>query len=122
MTKEEIQIAKYHDLCARATLYPGKSFDEVTEILNKKWDSCENRGEVVTPIPTIDFKDSSGTPVSAGDVIKIIRHHNYIFNNQKALLSWNSHYGMFEFSCLDKQLSGRQDFYGVATFIKSQLP
>jgi hypothetical protein len=31
-----VELIKYHELCAKATLYPGKTIEEVEEILNKK--------------------------------------------------------------------------------------
>jgi hypothetical protein len=37
MTPEQSHSFKYHEICARATLYPGKSLAEVTEIVDKKF-------------------------------------------------------------------------------------
>jgi len=68
----------------------------------------------------IDFNDSNGTPVFVGDRIKITDHHNYIFNNQIAVVGWDESTGMFTFHCIGKQLSSRHDFYGVGKFLKVQ--
>jgi hypothetical protein len=65
----------------------------------------------------MDFNDSNGTPVFIGDKIKILNHHNHIFNNQIATVFWDSRIGQFGFKCDDKQLSGWQDFHGVGKFI-----
>jgi hypothetical protein len=39
MTKEQIELSKYNDLCARATLYPGKPYEEVKAILDYKYET-----------------------------------------------------------------------------------
>jgi hypothetical protein len=67
----------------------------------------------------IDFNDSSGEPVFKGDTIKIIDHHNYIFNNLEAVIGWDEKNGMFTFNPIDKQLKGDRDFYGMGKFLKS---
>jgi hypothetical protein len=35
----EKELIKYHELCAKATLYPGKTIEEIKKILNKKWNN-----------------------------------------------------------------------------------
>ena len=66
----------------------------------------------------IEFKDCEGQSVLPGDTIIILAHHNYIFNNQTAVVSWDSNWGQFNYSCVDKKLSGRYDFCGVGSFKK----
>jgi hypothetical protein len=68
----------------------------------------------------IDFNDCDGEPVFNGDPIIILEHQNHIFNNQEAVVKWNPKNGMFEFSCLDKQLNRPYDFYGVVKFRRKE--
>lgn len=42
MKKEIKELIKYHEICARATLYPGKTIEEVEAILKTKNKSYEN--------------------------------------------------------------------------------